>query len=494
MKSSLPVVAMALTLCVFARTGLSQQYGFAPPGQPGYAQPGGYGPGAYYPGMEPSSMMAPSPYAPSPYSSSFGIAPAGFQPDMPADAYAGPPPEAMNGYPQYEGEPSYEGAINEGSGDGYIGGDCESCGGAGCGDCGFGPRIWGGLLYFANWRDDRNLPPLVTTSPVGTPFAQAGLLPDATILVGGDVGGEEVRSGAKAFAGIWLDELHEVALAGSAWAVEADPEAFFFASNGAPGSLIIAQPFESTLTNAQSRAIVAFPGFSSGSVRVVSKQFNTYGGDLYLQTNWTRTPCASVDLIGGYVTARMDDLVSINADRTSIPPNGPPPFGATLSFHESFRTQNEFHGGELGITSQLQSLDQRWTFNVTGKCGFGGMTQRLRIRGTTVTQAGGVVVVTPGGLYTQPTNIGDFEQTKFAVAPEVEMRMTNWVTPHIGLSVGYQFYYWSSVALAGDQIDTTVNPTQFGGGVLVGEARPRARFNPADYWIQGLTVGIVGQF
>lgn len=334
----------------------------------------------------------------------------------------------------------------------------------------------------------------MTTSPAGTAFAQAGLLPNAITLVGGDVGGNQAFLGAKTFGGFWLDELHEVAIGGSFWAVEDDASAFTFNSDGTAGSPILAQPFRSTLTGVETRAIVAFPGFSSGVVNVTENQFNTYGGDLFIQTNWNRTQAASIDLLAGYVTARMDDLLTIGANRTSIAPNGPPPFGSTLNFNEFFRTQNEFHGGELGLTSQLKSLDNRWTFNLTGKCGFGGMTQRLRIRGQTVTTVAGVQTVTAGGLYSQPTNIGDFEQTRFAIAPEVEARMNYWFTPNIGISFGYQFYYWSSVAMAGDQIDRTINPTQFGGGALVGQARPRAIFDTTDFWLQGMTGGLVMQF
>lgn len=514
MKSSIHVVAIALAaLGVFVRPGLSQQYlppGFAAPGQAGYAPPGaGYGPGASaaygYPGADPGVMTAPSPYAPSPYAASFGVAQVGYrQPPAPGGAV---PPDAFAPAEQYAGPiegaipmdgppPMHDGTMHHDSSyeGGFLEGDCEDCGGAGCGACGRNPRFWSGISYFVNWRSDRNLPALVTTSPDGTAFGNAGLLPDATVLVGGDVGGERAGSGGKVFGGMWLDELHEVAIGGGFWAVDSDPQSFFFASDGSAGSLIIAQPFESTLTNAPSRAIVAFPGFSSGDVRVNSKQYNTFGGDIYLQTNWHRTPVWSVDLLAGYVTSRMDDLLTIRAHRTSIGPNGPPPFGATLNFNEFFRTQNEFHGGELGITTQLQSANSRWSLNLTGKCGFGGMTERLRIRGTTVTSAGGLVVVTPGGLYTQPTNIGDYEQTKFAFAPEIEARMNYWVARRLGVSVGYQFFYWSDVALAGDQVDTTINPTQFGGGALVGPARPRAIFNTSDFWLQGLTFGVVGQF
>jgi hypothetical protein len=57
-------------------------------------------------------------------------------------------------------------------------------------------------------------------------------------------------------------------------------------------------------------------------------------------------------------------------------------------------------------------------------------------------------------------------------------------------TIGYNLIYWSDVALAADQIDTTVNLTQAGGNPLVGPARPAFAFRETDYWLQGLTLGV----
>jgi len=67
------------------------------------------------------------------------------------------------------------------------------------------------------------------------------------------------------------------------------------------------------------------------------------------------------------------------------------------------------------------------------------------------------------------------------------------------VSVGYNFIYWNTLALAGEQIDTslgglpTVNSSQWFGGPLdpAGGLHPSFQeIKDSDLWLQGLTVGL----
>jgi hypothetical protein len=58
------------------------------------------------------------------------------------------------------------------------------------------------------------------------------------------------------------------------------------------------------------------------------------------------------------------------------------------------------------------------------------------------------------------------------------------VNPCWQLMAGYSFIYWSNVVLAGNQIDTTVDPSQ-----LATSTRPAFNFTRTDYWAQGLSLG-----
>jgi hypothetical protein len=57
-------------------------------------------------------------------------------------------------------------------------------------------------------------------------------------------------------------------------------------------------------------------------------------------------------------------------------------------------------------------------------------------------------------------------------------------------TVGYTFMYLSNVARAPSQVDLSLNPTQFNGGVLDGEPRPAFAFHTSDIWLQGFNLGV----
>ena len=63
------------------------------------------------------------------------------------------------------------------------------------------------------WGKGTTLPPLVTTSPQGTPFPQAGVLgqPDTSVLFGNQLGGNGMQTGGRVTFGMWLDPQHNVA-------------------------------------------------------------------------------------------------------------------------------------------------------------------------------------------------------------------------------------------------------------------------------------------
>jgi hypothetical protein len=81
--------------------------------------------------------------------------------------------------------------------------------------------------------------------------------------------------------------------------------------------------------------------------------------------------------------------------------------------------------------------------------------------------------------------------SRFAVAPELGLNVGYQVTGSLRAFAGYSLLYWAGLVRPGGTIDTTINPTQAGGGTLVGPARPQAQSNTADYWAQGVNLGLV---
>ncbi len=351
--------------------------------------------------------------------------------------------------------------------------DCCNC------DCATNSFRFEYLVWFSRGR---NTPALVTTSPGGTARADAGVLglADTTILYGDDRIGTDIRNGGR----LTLSHLfNDGCTYGDVrfWGVE-DSSETFTADNSGPNS-IIARPFFNAGLGIEDSFLVAFPGVTDpGSIRVLSKN-DLIGADAWLRRNWYDDGCLSVDILGGYQFTRLDDSIAIASTSTVAEIGGTLPVGTEISIFDSFRTQNEFHGGSAGIIAR----SDRGAVTLEGlfKVGLGNMRQRVTTNG--VTTLNGTAPST-GGLLAQPTNIGTFERNRFAFSPELNLNVVYNVNESWRLVGGYSFVYWSDVVLAGNQIDRSVNLSQV-PGPIVGAARPGVKFQETDFWVQGISTG-----
>jgi hypothetical protein len=234
--------------------------------------------------------------------------------------------------------------------------------------------------------------------------------------------------------------------------------------------------------------LVAFPGVTTdGSILVRSKN-DMFGADVWIRETWCADGGAQIDLIGGYQFTRLDDSLAIDNRQTSIDPAGTVPIGTVIANFDQFVTQNEFHGGQLGVAAEYQGCC--WSLELLAKVALGNMHERVLIDGrTTTTQPNLPPVTSLGGLLAQGTNIGVYERDRLAFIPEVGINLGYDVNPCWRLSAGYSFVYWSNVVLAGNQIDRAVNLSQ-NPGPIVGPARPAFAFHRTDYWAQGLNFGL----
>ena len=72
--------------------------------------------------------------------------------------------------------------------------------------------------------------------------------------------------------------------------------------------------------------------------------------------------------------------------------------------------------------------------------------------------------------------------------PEINLSLSYQITCHIDITAGYSFIYYSSVAHAADQIDTSVNLNN----PPVDEFRPNlAGISDRDFWVQGANIGFL---
>jgi hypothetical protein len=257
------------------------------------------------------------------------------------------------------------------------------------------------------------------------------------------------------------------------------------------GTPLLARPFFNVLLQTDAVQTIAAPGESSGGV-FIATQSEVHGAELILRRRIDNCCDRRVDFLYGYRYAGLDESVLIRDELTSLDPNSNVPVGTVVGGFDSFRTFNQFHGGELGLAMDIYR--RRWTMGLIGKVALGNMREQVTIGGTTfVTVPGVPTVETVGGLLTQPSNIGGFSRDEFVVIPEFQVNLRYCLTRNLEFSVGYTFIYYSDVARPADHIDLRVDPRQITDPA---NATPFPAFdfvgNP--FWIQGLNLGLEYKF
>jgi hypothetical protein len=159
-----------------------------------------------------------------------------------------------------------------------------------------------------------------------------------------------------------------------------------------------------------------------------------------------------------------------------------------------FATHNHFYGFQTG--GRIIFREGRWFGEAVGKVALGFTRQTVDISGSSIESGKGVPHpgIVPGGLFSQPTNIGEQTGSELTVVPEISLRLGYEPVQRLRLFVGYNFLYWSSVVRPGNQIDHAINQTQQGGNLLVGPAQPAPMFNRSSFYAHGLNLGLAWRY
>jgi len=395
----------------------------------------------------------------------------------------------------------------------YAGPGCHACGhvpGPACGteacgtcsNCPCGPSgvFWVRPEYLL-WRTrGMRLPPLVTTSPTGTPAASAGVLgrTGTEILYGDEEVLDGSRSGFRLKGGMWLDCCNWIGVEGEYLFLGEESESFAASSEGDP---ILARPFFNVLLNQQDSELVAFPGTVSGEV-TVQTETELQGAGARMRVNLcceqlARDPCRQacgrcgsggghrLDGLVGYRWLQLDERLGIR--EVLVSGTGQPQ--TDFDLRDQFETDNDFHGVDLGLL--WEGYSDRWTLELLGKIALGNTHRVVRIDGSTVATTGNVPVTNEGGLLALSSNIGQYSDDKFSVIPEFGATLGYCLTSHLRLTVGYTFLYWSHVVRPGDQVDLGVNTDLLPPPIETeGPQRPAFAMNDTDYWAQGMNFGL----
>jgi hypothetical protein len=341
-----------------------------------------------------------------------------------------------------------------------------------------GSPFWAEIDYLG-WtvKGDRP-PPLLTTSPAGTPQAAAGVLgaPGTSVLFGNSAVDDGWRSGGRLQAGYWFDPHHDRGVEVSFFDLQ-DASSGFAANSGT--NPILARPFFNTLTNAQDTTLVSFPGLATGAATVNETSRLLGAGALYRQDigNWADQ---RITALIGYRYLRSSDSLTI-ASALSAP-------GFALSETDAFNATSNFHGVDLGLAGEWRRGP--WMLEWRGKVALGADFNSARIGGTTTTSFGGVTTTSPAGMLALSSNSGSFSQTRFAAVPELALKAGYEIAPRWQIVVGYDLLYWTGVQRAGGLIDTTINPNLIPPATPGGPSRPQPVFNTSPLLAQGFNVGV----
>ena len=357
-------------------------------------------------------------------------------------------------------------------------------------------RIWVQTDYISWWAKGNPLPPLVTTSPLGTPQSEAGVLPESattSILFGNGRTDGQTRNGGRINFGYWLIDGEFLGIEGQYFGLAQQTTSFNTSPDQTP---IIGRPFlnvdPSLLTPQQDAALVSFPGFDiggvpgnlTGSIDIRTTSTIQGAGGLFRGLIWVDfTSGRRLDWLAGYRFLQIGDSVTINDQFTA---SGGFLAPATFTSQDLFSARNQFHGGDFGLKGQ--QYFGRLSIELVGKVALGQNSERVYINGSNSVTTLGTTVTGVGGLLTQPTNIGQYTRDVFAVVPEANANLRFDVLHNLRLTMGYTFIYINRVQRSGDAIDTTLNPTQI-GGTLSGQPAPAFAFHDSTFWVHGVNAG-----
>ena len=381
-----------------------------------------------------------------------------------------------------------------------ICGECdENC--CHCCQCGPPGRFWFRQEYVGWFATGGRVPTLVATSPDGS-------LPATTSLYGNATYNSNFRSGLYTQGGMWFDCCKNWGLQGDYFFVGRQSSPFSASSDGDP---VLVRPFTDAATGIPSQQLIAFPNTVVGSVAVSNyNSLSGTGGFLRgnlccwqdcCETDGCETDCDAgcgscfrgqnccrLDFIAGFRNYRFNDNLGVRENLTSIDQTSGVAVGTQFGVTDSFRTQNNFYGGEFGLI--LDRYRDRWMYELSARVALGTTQQIVAIDGSTVVSfPGQPTAVNSGGLLALSSNIGHYTNNQFTAIPQFSGRLGYRLTERLTFLVGYTAIVWNQVARAGDQIDTTVNTNLIPPPIPGGPNRPSFSLHTSDLLLQGITIG-----
>lgn len=343
-------------------------------------------------------------------------------------------------------------------------------------------RLWGGAEYLFWWTKDAPQPvPLITNNG---PINGEGI----QVLMGGEDVSLHPSSGLRANSGWWLDaeQVWGLEVGGFYLGRTSDTQSIGADATGAP---VLTIPFFDEQLALENYTFVSFTNTFSGTA-VLNVASELYGLESNIVRTLSNNRSGRFAVLTGFRYVNLYESLNFFTTTELIDP-----LEGSLTTSDTFRTYNEFYGGQLGA-----SLDRSFGIfyaRAMTKVALGSMQQTVRINGSSTATPGNDFLAPtyfPAGYFAVPSNEGTFHSERFAVIPQVDLTIGVQLTDNLRATVGYTFLFLSSVMRPGDQMDRRINTSQApaynGETSLTGAAAPRPLLDVSTYWAQGLTAGL----
>jgi hypothetical protein len=341
--------------------------------------------------------------------------------------------------------------------------------------------------YLLGFVRSRALPPLVSTSPQGTPRIDAGVLgqPGTSLLFGGNNVNGDQRSGIHFGGGAWFDAERTIGVDVGFYMLESRDALFFASSQGNP---ILARPFTDAVSGKQVSQLVAFPGVTTGSILGSALSDNFYSAYLDFQEVFLSGTNYRLMSVLGYRFYRFNEAVNMQQSLTSTSAPGLVP-GTQVQTADNFTASNTFNGVEIGVKGEFYY--DRWSLGAWALVALGDINRDINIIGSThVMVPGETPVNSSGGMLALASNSGRTRVDTFSNVPELGFNVGWNITSKLRLRAGYSVLFWSNVARAADQIDTTINRGLFPPIVSTSPGRPAFTLQTTDMCVQSVNLGL----
>lgn len=357
------------------------------------------------------------------------------------------------------------------------------------------------LLFFAQ---ERSTPPLVSVAPPGTASRLANpdgtLNPNTQVVFGGPLTLADAVTGATRTFGDGLDGAAEPGFRFEAGAY-LDDDQYILAGSRFFGMFDVEDDF--SITGNSNAATIGVPFFdvnnpaipgqdndseneflvvggtsATGTVNIAT-DLDILGSEFFTRFILIRSSIFSAALQAGYSYHSLEDSLALNTISN--------PGANRVVTNERIRAMNTFHAGHLGLDVKMHH--GRWSLQSVFKTHLGGVHQQASLNGQTTTfdNAGNAIDTQQFGIFTAPSNTGEFTRDLFSFAPEVNLRLGYQLRRNMVAHLGYSFIYWNNMATAGELMDRRADTA----GRLLGApvAAPQFTFDDGSFWLQSIDFG-----